>query len=257
MKAPKYQALLGGLVLLGAAIAGGYYLAGAKNEPLLKVAAVEPALSSLPLKPEPGASAPATATTKAANPAIPQGDPVESYRAGRSAKERHNVISSFMALGHERNAAMLIDALGDADTAVRIFALESSTALEAAAAHRVLTQGCTNSSSEVRSMAWSLLGPYGIQEKAQTFAQVLIQGPQAAFDEAFQEMSISPERPLFETMLNATLHAEPQRHPRLLAEMQEWLERAGEVPKFNSSAELQAWWAKNQQHYDRYLLRLD
>ena len=162
-----------------------------------------------------------------------------------------------MALGHDRNAKMLIEALSDTDLTVQIFAVESSTALEATLAHQVLTQACVSKTHDVREMAWSLLAPYGINEKAQTFAQVLIQGPDAAFDEAFSEMSISPERPLFETMLNATLHADGKRVPRLITEMQEWLERAGEVPKFKTAPELVDWWAKNQQHYDQYLLRLD
>ena len=245
------------LLIVVAAIFGGYYLAGSKN----------PALSSSPSKSasgspagaagKAGASAPQTPGNPPAKWVPPEGDPVERYRAAKGAQERQNVISNFMALGHDRNAAMLIAALNDADLRVQMFAIESSTSLEAALAHQVLTQACVNKTADVRQMAWSLLAPYGINEKAATFAQVLIQGPDDAFTEAFQEMSISPERPLFETMLNATLHADAKRVPRLLTEMQEWLERAGEVPKFKSAPELLAWWGQNQKHYDQYLLRLD
>ncbi len=251
------QVIVVGLLIVVVAILGGYYLAGSKNSETL-FALPKPSLST-PNK-EPGKAGAAASQSPSNTPAKwspPEGDPVERYRAAKGAKERHDVISNFMALGHDRNATMLIEALNDPDVGVQIFAVESSTALEAALAHKVLTQACVNKTADVRQMAWSLLAPYGIDEKAQTFAQVLIQGPDAAFDEAFQEMSINPERPLFETMLNATLHTDAKRTPRLLTEMQEWLERAGEVPKFKSAPEMMAWWTANQKHYDQYLLRLD
>jgi hypothetical protein len=246
--------------LLVAAIAGGYFMANSNLPATTKTDASKIAHSSQSVAVSSTKASPAAGSSSASMPAKwqpPEGDPLERYRAGKTAQERHDMISNFMALGHDRNAKMLIEALSDSDPSVQIFALESSTALEATLAHQVLTQGCVSKTADVREMAWSLLAPYGIDEKAQTFAQVLIQGPDAAFEEAFNEMSISPERPLFETMLNATQHAEPKRHTRLMSEMQEWLERAGEVPKFKSPQELTAWWAKNQQHYDQYLLRLD
>jgi hypothetical protein len=254
---PRTLALTSLAALLAAGI-GGYYLADSKS-PLANVvaAAGDTARGTTGAVPSGSKNVPLSTTPSAGKWTPPEGDPVERYLAGKTAQERYDVISNFMALGHDRNATMLIEGLKDTDLKVQIFALESSTALEAAKAHQVLTQGCVSPTKDVREMAWSLLAPYGINEKAQSFAQVLIQGPDAAFDEAFQEMSISPERPLFETMLNATQHADAKRQPRLLKEMQEWLERAGEVPKFKSATELVAWWGMNAKHYDQYLLRLD
>jgi hypothetical protein len=193
----------------------------------------------------------------------PEGDPVTRYRelAGASPQARRDLLANFLALGHERNPYLLIAALEDADPSVRVFAVESASALEIGEAAAVLRAAAGNATPEVREMAWSLAAPYPADAKATIYAGAIEQGNAAALEEAFGEMSVTPSLSLFEMMLaqasgNPALSAE--RRTRLLRELQGWLEPGGgEVPVFADPAELLAWWRVQRGNYDEFLLRTD
>ncbi len=185
-------------------------------------------------------------------------DPVAHYREGRTAKERMDAISNFMALGDDNNYAMLKAALDDADAEIRIFAVESASALEIGPAVDVWKKSATSADPDVREMTWSLCATYPMESRAAIYREALTRGPQAAFTEAIDEMTVTPERPLFEMMLTLGETLPAERAPRLLEVLQEWLEPGGgDVPQFKSIAEVLAFWEKQHENYDEYLLRVD
>ncbi len=185
-------------------------------------------------------------------------DPVAHYREGKSAQERMDAISNFMALGDDNNYAMLKAALDDADPEIRIFAVESASSLEIGPAVDVWKKSATSTDPDVREMTWSLCATYPMESRAAIYREALTRGPQAAFDEALDEMAVTPERPLFEMMLTLGEALPAARAPRLLAAIQEWLEPGGgDVPRFNSISEAISFWEKQHENYDEYLLRVD
>ena len=189
----------------------------------------------------------------------PEGDPVDKYRAAKTAQERYDVIANFMALGHDRNPAMLIDALRDPDLNNRVFAIESASALTPEEAREVYRQGAVNDQSDVREMTWSLVAPHPMENKAYIYQEPLAKGSPQIMEEALHEMGITPERPLFEMMLTqAALSKEPQRTDRLMKEVNAWLEPGGgDVPKFKSPADALKWWEAQSKNYDEFMLRVD
>lgn len=185
-------------------------------------------------------------------------DPVAHYRAAKTRQERMDAISNFMALGDDNNYAMLKAALDDADAEIRLFAVESATALEVGHAVDVWKKSATSADPDVREMTWSLSATYPMESRAAIYREALLRGPTVAVTEALSEMSITPERPLFEMMLLLGDALPPERAPQVLAAVQQWLEPGGgEVPKFKSLAEAAAFWEKQQANYDEYLLRVD
>lgn len=100
----------------------------------------------------------------------PEGDPVSRYREAKTKQERYDIISNFMALGHERNPFMLVEALKDPDVSNRVYAVESASALTAEESTHVLRQAAINDQWDVREMAWSLLAPYPPDLKTGVFA---------------------------------------------------------------------------------------
>jgi len=192
----------------------------------------------------------------------PEGDPVSRYRElrGGTAQARKDIISNFLALGHERNPYLLIEALGDPDPGVRLLAVESASALSVGEATAVLAAASSSRDADVREMTWSLAAPYPVESRVTIYAGALRQGDDTALAEAFSEMGIRPERPLFEMMLAEALRPEvaPERQARFLEELQAWLEPGGgEVPRFQQVGELAQWWRTQLDHYDEYLLRTD
>ncbi len=185
-------------------------------------------------------------------------DPVAHYREGRTAQERMDAISNFMALGDDNNYAMLKAALDDADAEIRVFAVESASSLEIAPAVEVWKKSATSADPDVREMTWSLSATYPMESRAAIYREALLRGPGAAFDEAIEEMTTSPERPLFEMMLTLGEELPADRASRLVGVIQEWLEPGGgEVPQFKSIPEALAFWEKQHENYDEFLLRVD
>jgi hypothetical protein len=188
----------------------------------------------------------------------PEGDPVSRYREAKTKQERYDIISNFMALGHERNPFMLVEALKDPDVSNRVFAVESASALTAEESTHVLRQAAINDQWDVREMAWSLLAPYPPDLKTGVLAEVISNGADVSLEEAFSEMGRQPDIQLFDTMVTLSQKANPQRQTRLLKEMQLWLEPGGgDVPQFRSVQELLTWWQKTRPNYDEYMLRID
>ncbi|MCB1090013.1 MAG: HEAT repeat domain-containing protein, partial [Verrucomicrobiae bacterium] len=190
------------------------------------------------------------------------GDPVQRFRELKNGtpQERKDLISNFMALGHERNPDMLIDALKDPDTDVRVFAIESASALTEEESTRVLQAAAANDNPDAREMAWSIAAPYPMPSKVKIYGEALAKGSDANVEEAFEEMSITPEMPLFEMMIYHTLdpNLPDSRKQRLLKEMQVWLEPGGgDVPTFSDPKDLFEWWKANRENYDEFLLRVD
>jgi hypothetical protein len=201
----------------------------------------------------------ATGSKPAAPPAhVPQGDPVDRFRGGKSKAEREEIMGAFMVLGHDRNASMLIEALKDESAELRIHAVEYAASLQPASSALVLLEACLNDRKDVREMGWSLLAPHPLENKAPVLMAAIERGPDAILEETFQEMGRTPERPLFEAMLMAAGRAQEARQARVLREMQAWLmPGGGNVPAFRSVTELTAWWTANRQRYDQYMLRVD
>ena len=106
----------------------------------------------------------------------PEGDPVKKYQAATTKQERYDVISNFMALGHEKNPFMLVEALKDPDTSNRVYAVESASALTPEEATHVLRKAAINDRWDVREMGWSLLAPFPVEHKAEVFAEVITNG---------------------------------------------------------------------------------
>ncbi|MBL9114346.1 MAG: hypothetical protein JNJ83_05015 [Verrucomicrobiaceae bacterium] len=188
----------------------------------------------------------------------PEGDPVKRYQEAKTKQERYDVISNFMALGHERNPFMLVEALKDPDVSNRVYAVESASALTPEESVHVLRQAAINDQWDVREMGWSLLAPYPPELKAGVFAEVIANGADVSLEEAFGEMGRQPDIQLFDTMVTLSQKSKPERQARMLKEIQVWLEPGGgEVPQFKSVQEVLAWWQKNRPNYDEYMLRID
>jgi hypothetical protein len=169
-----------------------------------------------------------------------------------------DAISHFMALGDDNNYAMLKAALDDADKEIRTFAVESASSLEVGPAVDVWKKSATSSDPDVREMTWSLSATYPIESRAAIYREALTKGPKEAVTEAIDEMTVTPERPLFEMMLTMGAALPADRAPVVLKTIQEWLEPGGgEVPNFKSIPEAVAFWEKQHQNYDEYLLRVD
>ncbi|MCB1231967.1 MAG: hypothetical protein KDN19_16985 [Verrucomicrobiae bacterium] len=192
----------------------------------------------------------------------PEGDPVLRYRDLKNApaQERYDLISNFMALGHERNPAMLIEALKDPVSDLRVFAIESASALTEEEATAVLAAAASNDDPDAREMAWSIAAPYPMEDRVAIYSEGLTKGNEQTLAEVFDEMGTTPEMPLFEMMLfNAMNNKIPEaRRMRFLQEMQDWLvPGGGEVPQFATPEELLNWWKKNRENYDEFMLRVD
>jgi hypothetical protein len=192
----------------------------------------------------------------------PEGDPLQRFRELKNAtpQERKDLISNFMALGHERNPSMLVEALKDPDTDVRVFAIESASALTEEEATIVLQAGAANDNADAREMTWSIAAPYPMASKVKIYGEALTKGDDTILAEAFGEMSITPEMPLFEMMLFHSVdpNVPDTRRLQILKEMQTWLEPGGgDVPVFSDPKDLLAWWEANRIHYDEFLLRVD
>jgi hypothetical protein len=185
-------------------------------------------------------------------------DPVAHYQAGKTRQERLNALSNFMALGDDNNYAMLKAALDDAEADIRMMAVESATALEVGQAVDVWKKSATSADPDVREMTWSLSATYPMESRAAIYREALLRGPSAAVTEALTEMSVTPERPLFEMLLLLGNTLPADRVPQVLQTIQEWLvPGGGEVPQFRSIAEAAAFWERQQGNYDEYLLRTD
>lgn len=185
-------------------------------------------------------------------------DPVAHYREGKTAAERLDAISHFMALGDDNNYAMLKAALDDADKDIRTFAVESASSLEVGPAVDVWKKSATSTDPDVREMTWSLSATYPIESRAAIYREALTKGPKEAVTEAIDEMTVTPERPLFEMMLTMGAALPADRVPVVLKTIQEWLEPGGgEVPIFKSIPEAVTFWEKQHENYDEYLLRVD
>jgi len=185
-------------------------------------------------------------------------DPVKYYREGKSAQERMDAISNFMALGDDNNYAMLKAALDDEDRGIRMYAVESATSLEVAHAVDVWKKSAASGDPDVREMTWSLSATYPMESRAAIYREALTKGPKEAVTEAINEMTTTPERPLFEMMLTMGDALPTDRAPVVLKTIQEWLvPGGGEVPVFKSMPEAVRFWEKQHQNYDEYMLRTD
>lgn len=185
-------------------------------------------------------------------------DPVAVYREGQSARDRMDAISNFMALGDDNNYAMLKAALDDVEKEIRMFAVESATSLEVPHAVDVWKKSATNLDPDVREMTWSLSATYPMESRAAICREALTKGPKEAVVETISEMTVTPERPLFEMMLTLGDALPTDRAPTVLKAIQEWLEPGGgEVPVFRSIPEAVKFWEAQHQNYDDYMLRVD
>jgi hypothetical protein len=190
----------------------------------------------------------------------PEGDPVERYKTtGQSAQQRKDLISNFMALGHDKNVFMLVAALSDPDPSVRFFAVESASALIPEEAREVYRRAAFSEDADVREMCWSLSAPHAIEDRAYIYSEALEKAGAAAVEEVLAEMGSTPERPLFEMMMSQALQIKnPQRVERLRKELQAWLEPGGgDVPTFRTVQEMALWWKKTHTAYDQFMLRVD
>lgn len=200
----------------------------------------------------------ASVTDKPSGWTPPQGDPLPRYQAGKTPEERAEIMGSFMALGHDQNPLMLIEALKDSSTSNRISAIEYAAQLPDKQAAEVLKEAILNDQSDVREMAWSILAPHPLENKAPAFMATIERGSDTVLEESFKEMGRTPEMPLFEAMLTSANRVQGTRQSRVFKELQQWLKPGGgEVPAFKSVADMTAWWTANKQRYDQYLLRVD
>ena len=208
-----------------------------------------------------GAKPIATPPTKPGEWVPPTGEPVERFREAKTTEERLKVIADFITLGHDRNAAMLREAITDADPKVRMNAIESAASmLTPEAAREVYRVSGISPDADIRTMTWSFLAPHPMENRVAVYGEVLQKGPDVAVEEAIAEMGRTPEMPLFDTMLfqGQAKDMPPARAARLLKEMNDWLKPGGgNVPEFRSIPDLQAWWQANRQRYDQFMLRVD
>ena len=188
----------------------------------------------------------------------PTGEPLPRYQAGRTPEERAEIMGAFMTLGHDQNPLMLIEALKDSSTSNRISAIEYAAQLTDKQAAEVLKEAILNDQNDVREMAWSILAPHPLENKAPAFMATIERGSDTVLEESFKEMGRTPEMPLFEAMLTSSNRVQGARQTRVFKERQEWLKPGGgNVPAFKSVADMTAWWTANKQRYDQYLLRVD
>jgi hypothetical protein len=192
-------------------------------------------------------------------PSYPKGDPVDRLRAAKTSEERADIISRFMALGHARNPAMLVDALRDPDVKLRISAVEYSASLTPLEACEVYRASSINDQSDVREMTWSLVAPHPEENRAMVYGEALAKGSSQVMEEVFSEMGRQPGRTLFESMINQMLKTtEPARSARILREVQAWLiPGGGEVPQFSNPSAVANWWSQQRKNYDEFMLRVD
>jgi hypothetical protein len=177
-----------------------------------------------------------------------------------SAQARKDLIANFLALGHDRNSQLLMEALSDPDASVRLFAVESASALSLGEATAVLAVASSNPDASVREVTWSLSAPYPVESRAVIFAGAVRQGNDSALNESFNEMRIRPEKALFEMMLTEAIRpgVDAMRQILLKGELESWLEPGGgNIPQFETATQMAIWWRANLVHYDQYLLRID
>jgi len=184
---------------------------------------------------------------------------VDVFRAAKTTEARAETLGRFMALGHERNPAMLTDALRDPDVKLRLSAVEYTASLTPLEACEVYRASCINDQSDIREMTWSLLAPHPEANRALVYGQGLAKGTPQIIEETLSEMGRQPGRILFEEMLNQTLKStEPARTQRLLRELQQWLvPGGGEIPQFPTPNAVAGWWERHRTNYDEYMLRVD
>ena len=183
---------------------------------------------------------------------------MQRYKASTTKEDRLEIIGQFMALGHDRNAMMLIEALKDESTEVRVKAVEYAASLEPGVSAQVLKEACINDAKDAREMGWSLLAPHPLENKAPVLMAAIERGTDVVLEEAMSEMGRTPEMPLFEAMLASATRVQDARQSRVFRELQEWLKPGGgAVPAFKSVDEMVAWWAANKQRYDQFMLRID
>jgi hypothetical protein len=178
----------------------------------------------------------------------------------RTPKERSDIISNFMALGHDRNPAMLLQAFYDPSFEVRRTAVESVTALTDEESGKLLPHVVANDMKDIRAMGWDILSRHPAEVRSVAYRNVIMNGPDDAFVEVFDEMNGNPQRVVFEGMLDIAPRATAARQERLLQEVQKWLrEPSGseDVPNFQSPQEAAAWWGKNKGKFDEWMLRID
>lgn len=189
----------------------------------------------------------------------PKGDPVDALRSAKTSLEKAEIISQFMALGHARNPAMLVDALRDPDVKLRVSAVEYSASLPPLEACEVYRTSSINDQSDVREMTWSLLAPHPEENRAMVYGAALAKASPEIMEEVFSEMGRQPGRALFESMIHQMLKTnEPTRSARILREIQAWLvPGGGEVPQFTTPAAVAGWWSQQRQNYDEFMLRVD
>lgn len=222
-----------------------------------------PPSSATPSAPgsKPGATPLGSTTLSAPKPAgwtPPEGDPVQRYKAAKTESERNEVIGAFMTLGHDNNPLMLIEALKDDSTRIRVSAVEYAAQLSQQASGQVLKEAILNDQSDVREMAWSILAPHPLENKAPALMATIERGSDVVLEESFREMGRTPEMPLFEAMLTSATKVQGERQARVFKELNQWLvPGGGNVPTFKSVNELVTWWTNNKQRYDQYMLRVD
>jgi hypothetical protein len=193
------------------------------------------------------------------DPNYPKGDPVDTLRAAKTSEERADIIGRFMALGHARNPAMLVDALLDPDLKLRVSAVEYSASLTPLEACEVYRASATNDAPDVREMTWSLVAPHPEENRALVYGEALAKASPAVMEEVFSEMGRQPGRQLFESMINQMLKTtDPARSARILKEVQAWLvPGGGEVPQFSTPTAVAGWWSQQRKNYDEFMLRVD
>jgi len=197
-------------------------------------------------------------TAKLSSWTPPEGDPVQRYKAAKTEEERTEVIGSFMTLGHDSNPLMLIEALKDDSTRIRVSAVEYAAQLTEQASAQVLKEAILNDRSDVREMGWSLLAPHPLENKAPALMATIERGSDVVLEESFREMGRTPEMPLFEAMLTSATKVQGERQTRVFKELNQWLvPGGGNVPTFRSVPEMVNWWTANKQRYDQFMLRVD
>jgi hypothetical protein len=188
----------------------------------------------------------------------PEGDPVQRYQGGKTPEERAEIMGAFMTLGHDHNGLMLIEALKDSNTRNRVSAVEYAAQLTEKVSAEVLKEAILNDQSDVREMAWSILAPHPLENKAPAFMATIERGNDVVLEESFREMGRTPEMPLFEAMLTSATKVQGERQARVFKELNQWLvPGGGNVPAFKSVNEVVTWWTNNKQRYDQFMLRVD
>lgn len=236
------------------AAAAGWWMA-MSDAPLIVSPSAAP--ESVPLSP--GSKAGSLATKSGWVP--PTGEPVERYREAKTYQEKYDIISNFIALGHDRNVHMLIAALSDSDPKIRLYAVESAASmLTPELATLVYKESGKSTDEDVRQMTWSFSAPHPMENRTQIYGELLVNGPDVAIEEVMSEMGRTPEMPLFEVLIGSSLSpgVKPERITRIVKELNEWLKPGGgDVPEFKTGADVAKWWTENKKNYDQFMLRVD